>query len=62
MEKEIIDNLFTIDPKSPINLQPVANPIECHDVSKEYRTKMTDWMVEVCTSFNCSKRTYFVAV
>lgn len=23
---------------------------------------MTDWMVEVCTSFKCSKRTYFLAV
>lgn len=22
---------------------------------------MTDWMVEVCTSFNCAKRTYFLA-
>lgn len=22
---------------------------------------MTDWMIEVCTSFKCSKRTYFVA-
>ena len=23
---------------------------------------MTDWMVEVCTSFKCSKRSYFLAV
>ena len=23
---------------------------------------MTDWMVEVCTSFKCSSRTYFLAV
>ena len=23
---------------------------------------MTDWMIEVCTSFKCSARTYFLAV
>lgn len=23
---------------------------------------MMDWMVEVCTSFKCAKRTYFLAV
>lgn len=33
-----------------------------HKVSKDYRTKMVDWMVEVCTSFKCSARTYFLAV
>lgn len=33
-----------------------------HRVSKDYRTKMVDWMVEVCTSFKCSARTYFLAV
>lgn len=32
-----------------------------HEVTKEYRTKMMDWMVEVCTSFKCSNRTYFLA-
>lgn len=37
------------------------SPIEGHDVTKEYRTKMMDWMVEVCTSFKCSTRTYFLA-
>jgi len=31
-------------------------------VSKEYRTKMVDWMVEVTTSFKCTTRTYFLAV
>lgn len=31
-------------------------------MSKEYRTKMTDWMVEVCSSFKCSPRTYFLSV
>lgn len=33
-----------------------------HNVTKEYRTKMVDWMVEVCTSFKCTTRTYFLAV
>ena len=40
---------------------PALNPIEGHEISKEYRTKMMDWMVEVCTSYKCSKRTYFLA-
>ena len=37
-------------------------PLATHKVSKDYRTKMVDWMVEVCTSFKCSVRTYFLAV
>mmetsp|Transcript_6506 Transcript_6506/g.8775 ORF Transcript_6506/g.8775 Transcript_6506/m.8775 type:complete len:234 (+) Transcript_6506:1610-2311(+) len=37
-------------------------PMATHNVSKEYRTKMVDWMVEVTTSFKCTTRTYFVAV
>lgn len=41
--------------------EPVLNPIRRHQVTKEYRTKMADWMVEVCTSFKCSKRTYFLS-
>jgi hypothetical protein len=39
----------------------VTIPIMGHEVTKEYRTKMMDWMVEVCTSFKCSSRTYFLA-
>ena len=61
-EKEIIDNMSRMDSETQIEFKPVANPIEGHEVSKEYRTKMLDWMVEVCTTFKCSKRTYFVAV
>jgi Cyclin, N-terminal domain len=38
------------------------SPLERHHVTKDYRTKMVDWMVEVCTSFKCSVRTYFLAV
>jgi len=40
---------------------PVSNPLEGHDVTKEYRTKMMDWMIEVCTSFKCSDRSYFLS-
>ena len=38
------------------------SPLEQHNISKEYRTKMVDWMVEVTTSFKCTTRTYFLAV
>jgi hypothetical protein len=38
------------------------SPLAHHKVSKDYRTKMVDWMVEVCTSFKCSVRTYFLSV
>lgn len=31
-------------------------------ITEDYRTKMVDWMVEVCTSFSCSERTWFLAV
>jgi hypothetical protein len=46
-------------PKSMSNGWP--SPIEGSEVTKEYRTKMMDWMVEVCTSFKCSARTYFLS-
>jgi len=38
------------------------SPLDSHNISKEYRTKMVDWMVEVTTSFKCTTRTYFLAV
>ena len=40
----------------------VKNPLEGHKISDQYRTKMSDWMIEVCTSFKCAPRTYFLAV
>ena len=40
----------------------VHNPLHGHKISKDYRTKMADWMIEVCTSFKCAQRTYFLAV
>ena len=43
----------------PVNQK---SPLDSHNVSKEYRTKMVDWMVEVTTSFKCTIRTYFLAV
>ena len=39
-----------------------VSPLCKHKISKEYRTKMVDWMVEVTTSFKCTVRTYFLAV
>jgi hypothetical protein len=38
------------------------SPLEGHTITRDYRTKMVDWMVEVTTSFKCSQRTYFLAV
>ena len=53
---EIHKNLVGGDEKAPVS------PLATHNVSKEYRTKMVDWMVEVTTSFKCTTRTYFLAV
>lgn len=40
----------------------LQSPLTDHNISRDYRTKMVDWMVEVMTSFKCSKRAYFLAV
>ena len=37
-------------------------PLDGHEVTWDYRTKMIDWMVEVCTTFKCTHRAYFLAV
>ena len=52
---EIHRNLVAADTIKP-------SPLAKHKISKEYRTKMVDWMVEVTTSFKCTQRTYFLAV
>ena len=39
-----------------------SSALNGHCISKDYRTKMLDWMVEVTTSFKCSDRTYFLEV
>lgn len=55
LQKELYENVDTNTG------EPVFNPLKRHQVTKEYRTKMTDWMIEVCTSFKCSRRTYFLS-
>lgn len=60
--KELLENALNQQKLGGQQREPVTSPISGHDVTKEYRTKMTDWMVEVCTSFKCSARTYFLAV
>ena len=52
-QKELLESSFRCN--------PAVSPLDGHEVTKEYRTKMMDWMVEVCTSFKCSIRTYFLA-
>ena len=51
--------LADLDPSSALVFR--EDPLSGHEVTKEYRTKMTDWMVEVCTSFKCTPRVYFLA-
>lgn len=31
-------------------------------MTHDYRIKMVDWMIEVCTSFQCYERTWFLSV
>lgn len=40
----------------------VDDPLEGHNITADFRTKMVDWLVEVCTSFKCCQRTYFLAI
>lgn len=60
--KELLENALNQQKLGSPQKEAVVSPISAHEVTKEYRTKMTDWMVEVCTSFKCSERTYFLAV
>ena len=62
--KEFEDNtkLFCKTFGEPERIQACRNPLEGHEVTKEYRTKMLDWMIEVTFSFKCAPRTYFLAV
>ena len=62
--KELIDatRRFSKDyTHSGSEIVAVADPLKGHKITKEYRTKMTDWLIEVCTSFKCSQRTYFLS-
>ena len=54
--------LFNSELKDIPRATACRNPLLGHEVTKEYRTKMADWMIEVTTSFKCAPRTYFVAL
>jgi hypothetical protein len=45
--------------ESDINLNEFLGK---HSISKDYRAKMVDWMVEVLTTFKTSDQTFFLAV
>ena len=62
--KEVLDSSrsFRGQKEEGTLLSACPDPLEGHHISREFRTKMTDWMVEVCTSFKCCPRTYFLAV
>ena len=40
---------------------PDESSLVDHLITREYRTKMLDWMLEVCFSFRCQERTWFLA-
>jgi hypothetical protein len=63
-EKELMENVRMFNPcfHEEEIMGAAREPLIGHEVTKEYRTKMIDWMIEVCTSFKFSKRTYFLAV
>lgn len=59
MNMAILDSFFE---KEREQFNPNFKPLDGHQITDDYRTKMVDWMVEVCTSFQCSDRTWFLAV
>ncbi len=66
-ESDILHNLFRQQEAdiqkfggSMSNFKPLDfPPIQ---ITKDYRTKMVDWLIEVCHQFKCSERTWFLAV
>ena len=54
--------MFNQDHEEEEIMGAAREPLIGHNVTKEYRTKMIDWMIEVCTSFKFRPRTYFLAV
>jgi hypothetical protein len=62
--KEVLENItkFKMDYSEEEIMGAARDPLLGHEVTKEYRTKMVDWMIEVCVSFKFSPRTYFLAV
>ena len=62
--KELIDNtrkFCETYKENGTECAAVRNPLRGHKITKEFRTKMNDWMVEVCSSFKCQPRTYFLS-
>lgn len=59
MNQAILDSFFELEEKQWFKNY---NPLESHQITDDYRTKMVDWMIEVCTSFSCSERTWFLSV
>jgi len=64
LTKEFTENakMFSKTYKEAERIHACRNPLDGHDITKEYRTKMLDWMVEVTYSFKCAPRTYFLAI
>ena len=61
--KEFIDTFRRFGPVGVHDLQTaVQNPLDGHKIQGQLRTKMADWMVEVCHSFKCLPKTYFLSV
>lgn len=63
-EKEFIDSIKLFNPLYSEKDRSTAgrDPLQGHEITREYRTKMADWMIEVTTSFKCCQRTYFLAM
>lgn len=65
LKKELIENCRKFKENyihSHTDFLPVVNPLQGHKITKECRTKMCDWMIEVCSSFKCSQRTWFLSI
>ena len=63
-EKELLDNVKLFNPEYQEGeiVSAARDPLKGHQITREYRTKMVDWMIEVCVSFKFATRTYFLAV
>ena len=61
--REFAESLKKFGPYAKDNEETaMRDPLCGHNINPEYRTKMTDWMIEVTKSFKCCPRTYFLAV
>ena len=55
-----IEELNKYIDKNTLKIPP--NFLQRHEISKEIRMKMIDWMVEVLNIFKCSEETFFLSV